>query len=99
MSNMFIKDPDGRIIAAPRGVTVSKVVDGAPVTVINEKALKPGWSVATAACLDGLRAKQEAAAKAEAARLSAEELASVPAQLAALHAKLDALAAPKKKGE
>lgn len=51
MAKLYIKGPDGRVIGCPRALTVSKVVDGVGVASVNPKALKPGWSVATAADL------------------------------------------------
>ena len=43
---LYIKAPDGRIVACPRAQTTTTIVDGVPVTAVNPKALKPGWAVA-----------------------------------------------------
>lgn len=89
MDSLYIKAPDGRIIPAPRAFTTSKAVAGVPVTAVNVDALKPGWSVATAADLAALKAAQD---KAEiAAALATEEQAASAARLAAA---LAILAAP-----
>lgn len=99
MDKLYIKAPDGRIIPAPRALTVSKTVGGAAVVSVDPAKLKAGWTVADAASIAKLQADQADAAKAEAQRLADEQAASLPAQVAALHVKIDALAAPKKKAD
>ncbi len=91
MSKLYIKAPDGRIVDCPRGLTVSKVVDGAPVVSVNPEALKDGWSVATLADVEALQKSQAAAEAAALAAKQAEEQRA--ARLAAALDKLSA--APK----
>ena len=59
MANPLIKAPDGRIVVAPRGLTVTVILDGCPVTSINEAVLKPGWTIATPADLAALAKKNK----------------------------------------
>lgn len=89
MSKLYIKAPDGRIVDAPSTVIVVVKVDGVSVRKVDVAALKPGWSVATAADVAALKAEQDAAEFA--AALAAEQEAARTARLAAA---LDALANP-----
>ena len=88
MSKLYIKAPDGRIVPAPRSVTVSKIVDGAPVAFVNPAALKDGWSIASAVDLAALKAEQVAVE--QAAEKAAKEAAAKEARLTAALAVLAA---------
>lgn len=70
MRKLYIKGPEGQVVPAPRGQTVTRLVDGVPVTTVNPDALKPGWAVATEADAD---AAALASADAEAEREAAEQ--------------------------
>jgi hypothetical protein len=92
-TNFQIKAPDGRIVQAPQNVIVTRTdKDGSVTTLIDPDKLKPGWSVATPACLAKKQAENAAAEKARADRAEAEKPA------VALGAAIAAATAAKKGG-
>lgn len=94
MSKLYIKDPSGRVIRCPRGLTKTEIVGGAPVIAVDEKSLKPGWSVASSADISA-KAAENAAIEAQRA---ADAVAAKPENVIAAAIKADSVAPSAKKG-